>query len=92
MYNDKYHWPRILETVNDLGPVFHSDYSENMAQLTKFEAQSAHFNKRNYSLHCTVEHVNPEENEHLKSPYRYHYHLSDDMRHDAAFTSEALES
>ena len=27
VYNDKYHWPRILATVTD-GPIYHMDYSE----------------------------------------------------------------
>ena len=91
VYNDKHHWPRILATVAQLGPIYHMDYSENMSQLHKYEVQSAHFNKRNYSLHCTVEHVDVTENPYLKSPYIYHYHLSDEMRHDAAFTSEVLD-
>ena len=91
VYNDKHHWPRILATVSDLGPIYHMDYSENMAQMHKFEVQSAHFNKRNYSLHCTVEHVDVSENPYLKSPYIYHYHLSDAMRHDFAFTSEVMD-
>ena len=89
VYNDKYHWPRILASVPEYGPIYHMDYSENMAQ--KFEVQSAHFNKRNCSLHCTVEHVDINEHPNLKSPYIYHYHLSDDMTHDSAFTSEVFD-
>ena len=58
VYNDKHHWPIILATTTNYGQIFHSDYSENMQQLNKYEAQSAHFNKCNYSLHCTVEHIN----------------------------------
>ena len=91
VYNDKYHWPRILASVPEYGPIYHMDYSENMAQMHKFEVQSAHFNKRNYSLHCTVEHVDINEHPNLKSPYIYHYHLSDDMTHDSAFTSEVFD-
>ena len=55
--------------------------------MHKYEVQSAHFNKRSYSLHCTVEHVNPIMYPHLKSPYIYHYHLSNEMKHDYAYTS-----
>ena len=62
-----------------------------MTQLHKKEAQSCHFNKTSYSLHCTVEHDNSE-NRSLKSPFRYLYHLSDDMKHDFAFTSTVAQS
>ena len=57
VYNDSFHWPRIVATVPEYGSIFHMDYSENMSQMHKYEVQSAHFNKRNYSLHCTVEHI-----------------------------------
>ena len=87
VYNDKYQWPKILSTVPEYGEITHSDYSENMSQLHKREAQSCHFNKKPYSLHCTVEHVDIEKNPSLKSPYRYIYHLSDSMKHNYAFTS-----
>ena len=52
VYHDNYQWPRILATIPDYGPIYHMDL-ENMAQMHKYEVQSAHFNKRNYSLHCT---------------------------------------
>ena len=87
VYNDLYHWPRILSTTDKYGEITHSDYAENMSQLNKLEAQSCHFNKQAYSLHCTVEHINPITNSGKKSPYRYIYHLSDEMKHDFAFTS-----
>ena len=77
----------ILATVEEYGEIWHSDFSENMSQLNKYKVQSAHFNKRAYSLHCTVEHVSQLKYPDLKSPYRYHYHLSDDMKHDFAFSS-----
>ena len=57
VYNDISQWPRIFATVPECGPIHHIDYSENMTQMHKYEVQSAHFNKRNYSLHCTVEHI-----------------------------------
>ena len=91
MYNDNYQWPRILATIPDNGPIYHMDYSENMAQMHKYEVQSAHFNKRNYSLHCTVEHLDSDKHPNLKSPYFYHYHFSDEMKHDSAFTSVVFE-
>ena len=91
VYNDNYQWPRILATIPDYGLIYHMDYSENMAQMHKYEVQSAHFNKRNYSLHCTVEHLDGDKHPNLKSPYFYHYHLSDEMTHDSAFTSVVFE-
>ena len=67
------------------------DYSENMAQMDKYEMQSAHFNKRNYFLHCTVEHTDHDKNQNLRSPYLHHYHFSDEMKHDSAFTAIVIE-
>ena len=59
--------------------------------MHKYEVQSAHFNKHNYSLHCTVEHVDHQKYPHLKSPYLYHYHFSDDMKHNSVFTSAVIQ-
>lgn len=87
VYNDKYHWPKILATVPELGDITHSDYSENMSQLHRREAQPCHFNKKPYSLHCTVRHIDPAKYPAFKSPYQYIYHLSDSMKHNYAFTS-----
>ena len=87
VYNDKHHWPKILATVPEYGDIYHSDYSENMSQLHRREAQSCHFNKTNYSLHCTVQHVDPGKYPDLKSPYLYLYHFSDCMKHNFAYTS-----
>ena len=58
------------------------DYSENLSQQYKYEPQSSHFNKNQYSLHCTVKHT-----DNKNSPYEYIYHLSDEKKHDFAFTS-----
>ena len=67
------------------------DYSENMAQIHKYKVQSVHFNSRNYSLHCTIEHIVHDKNQNLRSPYLYHYHFSDEMKHDSAFTAIVIE-
>ena len=82
--NDRLHWPKILSTINEYGPIFHLDFSENLQQQYKFEAQSCHFNKTQYSLHCTV--VHEEEDHNI-----YVFHLSDDKKHDAAFVKQVLE-
>ena len=62
---------------------FHSsDYSENMSQKNKYEPQSAHFNRKSYSLHCMVKYMKEKE-------FDYIFHLSDDLVHDASHTSAA---
>ena len=57
VYDNIYHWPRILATVPEYGPILQMDFSENLSQMHKYEPQSAHFNKHNYPLHCAVEHM-----------------------------------
>ena len=86
--NDKFEWRNILNTINQYGCIFHIDYSENLAGTPKFESQSAHFNKRQHSLHCTVLHE-VDDNDNLQ--YKYIYHLSDDLTHDYAFTGYVVE-
>ena len=70
VYNDIFHWKSILNTSTD-GPIYHMDYSENLTQMHKEEAQSSHFNKAQYTLHCTVQHNTDKENDNI-------YHLSDE--------------
>lgn len=83
VYNDKYHWQIILGTTDQIGSIYHMDYSENIATSYKFEPQSSHFNKSQYSLHCTVKH-NSDGNTYL-------YHLSDKKKHNQAFTSAVVD-
>ena len=85
IYNNKAHWPTILESSNTHGEIYYMDYSENLTQLFKYEPQSSHFNKSQYSLHCTVKHTGLEE-----LPYHYLYHLSNVMQHDHTFTSAVV--
>ena len=82
MFNDKLHWAKILSTCEDIGVIYHMDYSENLSQQYKYESQSSHFNKNQYSLHCTVKHTGDN-----NSPYEYIYHISDEKKHDFAFSS-----
>ena len=86
VYNDIHHWPIILGTASEIGSIYHMDFSENLSQMHKFEPQSSHFSKAQYSLHCTVKHCPVP-----VSPYQYIYHLSDEMRHDHAFTAAVVE-
>ena len=60
------------------------DFSENVSSTPKWEVQDAHFSKQQYSLHCTVAHLNNE--------YEYLYHLSDDPLHDAKMVAAVVES
>ena len=85
-YNDKFHWPKILSTIPEQGEIYHMDYSENLSQAYKYEPQSSHFNKQQYSLHCTVKHVDDKE-----TPYVYMYHLSNVMKHNYPFTSTVID-
>ena len=80
------HHVQILCQLYQYGEITHSDYSENLSQINKYEAQACHFNKQAYSLYCTVEHVDTNNQPNLKSPYRYLYHLADNKMHDFAFT------
>ena len=81
--NDTYHWPQILSTTNELGPVFHIDYSENVTQAFKYEPQSSHFNKKQYSLHCMVKHEGDKNH--------YLYHLSDEINHNFALKLNVIK-
>ena len=82
--NDKFVFPKILETTDKFGRVFWMDFSENVSGTPKWEVQDAHFSKQQYSLHCTVAHLNNE--------YEYLYHLSDDLLHDAKMVAAVVES
>ena len=64
--------------------LYHMDFSENISQHFKYEPQFSHFNKKQYSLHCTVRHK-------VNSSYDDYYHLSEEMKHKHSFTSAAVE-
>ena len=81
IYNDVLHWPRVLSTVEELGTIFHMDYSENVTSQVKSEPQSGHFNKKQYSLHCTVQH----------DVDNYFYHFSNVKTHGFAYTFSVIK-
>lgn len=81
--NNSYHWPQILNTTGDFGPTYHIDYSENITQSFKYEPQESHFNKKQYSLHCTVKHE--------EEKNKYFYHFFDELTHNFAFTYSVAE-
>ena len=64
VFNVQFHWPKVLATCKDIGEIYHMNFSENLSQQYKYEPQSCHFNKQQYSLHCTVKHTRDE-----SSPY-----------------------
>ena len=57
------------------------DFSENLALRPKHEAQSAHFFGKQHKLHCAI--FRP-------GDAIFHYHLSDDTKHDFVFIEEVL--
>ena len=79
VFNGMHHCPVILSTTSEMGLIYHMDISENISQMCKFEPQSSHFNKAQYSLHCTVRHG--------ANGNLYLYHLSDEKWRDYAFTA-----
>ena len=80
--NEKFEWPRITSTADDLGEIFWMDYSENLTGTPKDQHQAAFFfNKEQFSLHCTVGIKQKDED----VDYSYHYHFSDNT-HDSVFT------
>lgn len=48
VYNNQFHWPKILSTCDQIGEIYHMDFSENLSQQYKYEPQSCHFNKQQY--------------------------------------------
>ena len=54
VFSGQFQWPKIISLCNSISRIYHMDYSENLSQQYKFEPQSYHFNKSQYSLHCTL--------------------------------------
>ena len=67
-------FPLMKETYT--GKFVRLDFSQNISLRPKDEVQSAHVSGRQFTLHCAI--IDP-------SDTRYHYHLSDDTKHDAGF-------
>ena len=57
------------------------DFSQNISLRPKDKVQSSHSSGRQFTLHCAI--FDPSE-------MRYHYHLSDDTKHDAVFVDHVL--
>ena len=67
--NDRFHWQKILATVEDYGEICHMDFSENLSQIYKYDPQSSHFDKKQYPLHCTVKHTTDPDNPQVYIPF-----------------------
>ena len=63
------------------GKFIELDFSQILALRPKLEVQSAHFSNKQYTLHCAI-----------ATPFdrRYHYHLSEDTKHDGIFVDHVL--
>ena len=72
-------FPLLKETYE--GKFIELDFSQNLSLRPKDEVQSAHFSGKQFTLHCSI--VEQTEN-------RYHYHLSDDTKHDPFFVDVVL--
>ena len=55
-------------------------FSQNLALRTKDEVQSVHFFGKQFTLHCAI--AKPFD-------HRYHFHLSDDTKHDGIFVDRS---
>ena len=78
--------------MQNFAPLMNENYSGKFTELNfsqnlrfslrpKDEVQSAHFSGKQFTLHCAI--VEPVEN-------RYHYHLSNDTKHDGLFVDQVL--
>ena len=63
---------------------------ENIQVTPKYEPQSAHFNKQQYSLHCTVVHTSNIDLETDKN-FCYLYYLSEKNKHDFVLTFAVID-
>ena len=73
-------FPLLKESYS--GKFIELDFYQNLSLRPKDEVQSAHFSGKQFTLHCAI--VEPVQ-------YRYHYHISDDTKHDPFFVDYVLE-
>ena len=74
---------RVLPIFKDgfSGKYIELYFSGNLALRPKHEVQSAHFSGKQHTLHCAI--FQPGET-------KFHYHISDDTKHDPVFVHEVL--
>ena len=80
-YVDNY--SHVLPLMKDAysGKFIELDVPQNLAIRPKLEVQSANFSNKQYILHCTIAKLFEK---------RYHYHLSDNTKHDGIFVDQML--
>ena len=64
------------------GKYIELDFSKNLALGPKHELHSAHFSKKQHTLLCAI---------FWRGDTNFHYHLSDDTKHDPVFVDEVLQ-
>ena len=72
-------FPLLKESYT--GKFIELDFSQNLSLRPKDEVQSAHFSRRQFTLYCAI--VEP-------GDYRYHYHISNDTKHDPIFFDQVI--
>ena len=68
VFNDQFHWPKILETCDQIGEIYHMDFSENLSQQYKYEATIMPFQQTTVST--TVKDTGCK-----NFPHEHFYHL-----------------
>ena len=72
----------VIFSFTELGYIFWCVFSENLKIRPKYETQEAHFEDKEYTLHCTVAYQS-------STSHNYHYHLRNDRTHDSVFTEQS---
>ena len=72
-------FPLLKESYT--GKFIELDFSQNLSLRPKDEVQSAPFSGSQFTLHCAI--VEP-------ANYRYHYHISNDTKHDPIFVDQVI--
>ena len=67
-------FPLLKESYS--GKFIELDFSRNLSLRPKDDVQSPHFSGKQFTLHCAI--IEP-------AQYRYHYYISDDIKHDTFF-------
>ena len=70
----------ILKEADD-GKYIEVDFSQNLTLRPKDEVQSANFSGKQFTLHCAIVE---------RAEFRYHYHISDDTKHDSVFVDYVI--
>ena len=72
-------FPLLKESYT--GKFIELDFSQNLSRTPKDQVQSAHSSGRHFTLYCAI--IEP-------ADYRYHYHISNDTKHDPIFVDQVI--